>query len=425
MRGKVTIGDLVHCLLGTIRWRNPRWRRRRVNDQRRDLRQVSLSDEGRSALKERLERRFPGFPDEVKTYRWKEVTQVDLRTVKRMLTPGETVRRASVVTVFANLDIPFDQSAHLAATIAAAPPDVSEEPAPAFQQPGVADSAAPGPLVDLSPGEKAPETLRRSRGKPGLAAMALGAIALVAIVGGALLYATHRRPQAGPSPTALEIQRHAPQRWMIAYDDFTRDSVLDSAQWSVAGPALSNSLARLDTPPDAIVAPRIGFDPDAGLAMTSPSGNMQQTGIESVQSFSAPFTVTVEAMAVQTHASSMEVAIADPAGKSGIAVIGSQGAGEQDTGFLYAAPAGAGHWAVQGRLSPMAPDDQLWYTLAIRVAASGAATVAVSSGGHIVGQASRAVGKGPFRVVLGQGASQQQPPGPNQVYWLAFQAIHG
>ena len=143
-----------------------------------------------------------------------------------------------------------------------------------------------------------------------------------------------------------------------------------------------------------------------------------------MQTFTPPFTVTAECMATVINAHALCLSIADGTGSSGIGVVGGQGITDLDTGFVYSSPQG-GSWDIQGRLSPIPPETEVWYTLAIRVDAAGNATVAASSGGHILGQSSQQVGTGPFYVVLGQSSTAQPKPGLNQAYWLAMQVIHG
>jgi hypothetical protein len=319
-----------------------------------------------------------------------------MRTVKRMLTPGEPVRNASVTAVFSDLGVDFDDDAYL----------------------GIASHPAPQQIRD-----EAPRTTRPTARKLLIPGVVIAIVVLCAFL--IAVKNIHRSEgiwSIGPSRKADP----KPDRWMVLYDDFTRDSTLDPGQWTVNGPAISNSLVNFESARATIVSPQLSFDPQSGLGISGIDANNQHEGVQSVQSFAPPFTITAEGMTENAHAESMELAIVNDSGASGISLLGGQGNTDEDTGFVFASPSGpANAWSVAGRLSPIPPDDEVWYTLAIRVDASGNATVAASSDGHILGQATQHVGTGPFHVVLGQSSTGQQPAGPNQAYWLAFQVIHG
>jgi hypothetical protein len=362
---------------------------------------VCLSDEGRAALGRGLASHFPGFPDDVKSYRWKQVTQVDFRTVKRMLTPGEAVRHASVLTVFSDLGVAFDSDAYLG------PPAADERP----QAAPVATAAKP-----------AEETSARFSWRLIIPALIMAVVAIAAV-----LFALKSSRQtswstADPNYLLSQKTKPKPERWMVFYDDFTRDTTLDPHEWTVNGPAVTASLIAHA----AVVAPQIAFDPNDGLCVSGVDGNNQKAGIQTVQSFEPPFTATAECMVAQANAGALGLSITNASGSSGVGIIGGQGTTDDDTGFVYTSPQDPGGlWGLSGRLSPIPPDSEVSYTLAIRVDGRGNATVAASSGGHILGQATQYAGPGPYYVVIGQSAAGQQNPGPNRACWLALQVIHG
>ena len=400
-----------------------------MSDQKRDLRQVCLSAAGRSALDRGLKARFPSFPNDIKAYRWKEVTQVDLRTVRRMLTPGEHVRNASVIAVFADLGVEFDHEQYLGSS------DDGGETAPAL---GDQDPAPPG--ADSPPPFSQPEPESARGGSDGESRPAVqrlrpvaiwgiaGALAFVVLAVVAALVVVRVIGQARRNTNAVPVQMETPatERRIVFYDDFTRDTELDSKLWIVNGSALAGSFANLGAVRSTLIAPHLAFDPQSGLGMSGIDGEHQQLGVETVQSFEPPFTVTSEGVAAETHSDSLEVAIVRDDGGSGIGIMGGEGALEADEGFVYVGPQATSKvWSQHGRLSPIPPEDLVSYEMVVRVEKGGKATVAVSSNDHLIGEATEFVGKGPFHVVLGQGSTTQQQPGPNQSYWLASQVIHG
>lgn len=402
-----------------------------MNGEKQDLRQVCLSEEARQALTDAIKSRLPSFPDAIRPYQWEAITQVDIRTVRRMLTAGTPVRSASVLAVFADFHLDFDRERHLQAGSApeteprdAAEPDQQAEPFRVATAIAEHDAAmAPhaegvGPLIPARP---------RS---PWIAGMAAAAVIVLAVAAVIVIMSIAHRHDHRISPENAAVTRSEESlavRSMVMYDDFTRESDLDPKHWAANGQAVSDSLGHILGTQASLVTPDLVLDSQGGLGMTGVGDNNQQMGIQTQQAFSPPFTVTTEALATQLHADPLELAIVSGDGGSGIGIIGGQGVSDADTGFLYASAQGSrsAPWAIRGHLSPIAPDESVWYTLAIQVDARGMATVAASSDGHILGQATGQVGPGPFYVTLGQGAGAQQPAGPNQAYWQAFQVIHG
>jgi hypothetical protein len=193
---------------------------------------------------------------------------------------------------------------------------------------------------------------------------------------------------------------------------------LDDAIWTVNGRAARAALANMCAPRARVIPPTLSFSPTLGLGMTGIAGTYQQTGIQSIRTFSPPFTVSATVMATTIGASAFALVITDATGGKGVVLDGSQGANDVFTGLYYQSPNGPGtHWELRGKLSPpRAPSPYVWYRLVVSVDPDGNAIVAAGPDGAEMQQGRLPVGPGPFYVILSQGAGAHDG-GQNQAYW--------
>ena len=224
----------------------------------------------------------------------------------------------------------------------------------------------------------------------------------------------------GPS-TPLSIQ-------VTTVENFTSEKSL-SANWIVNGPAavaevgyIAANTGTSPPTPASIITPTITFS-SMGLGIGTPSGSYQGGGIQSVSSFTGPFTVTATGIATSINAGVLQLAISTQNGGEGVEVGGSQSA--CCTPFTYQVSSGPGtHWASSSlSSSPLALNQP--YTFTISDAMSGAATVSVSSDGTTLGQATTSVGTGPFYVILSQAAGAYSSGNPSQAYWSSIEITEG
>ncbi len=214
----------------------------------------------------------------------------------------------------------------------------------------------------------------------------------------------------------------APPAQALLFDYFTGDSSLNSMLFAINGSAATAALTNFDANPTAtIVTPSVTFSPSLGLGIGARAGRYQQGGIQSVQAFTPPFTVTAQGSASSIDAGVLQLAISTQDGGTGVGLDGGIGGLAATTGFNYTSPSGAGtHWDEKGQLSAAAPTLNQYYTLAIRVDASGAATASVSTGGSRLGAATISVGSGPFYVVLSEGSGAFSSGNGNQANWSSM-----
>lgn len=214
---------------------------------------------------------------------------------------------------------------------------------------------------------------------------------------------------------------------VLLADTFTQDSSLNASEFVVNGSVAVAALTNYDQSPTAtIVSPNITFSPTLGLGIDGVSGQYKQAGVQSVESFTAPFTVTATGVATSIDASVLQLGISTQDGGAGVSIAGGQEGLPTNTGFVYTSPSGAGtHWTDVGQLSSTVPTLNVPYTYTISVDASGTATVTVSSEGTTIGQGSTFVGTGPFYIVLSSGSGYFTSGNTNQAYWSSIQVTTG
>lgn len=231
--------------------------------------------------------------------------------------------------------------------------------------------------------------------------------------------AQHSPSAGGSQPTASPTATASASTLLV--DDFTKDSSLNTALWIADGPVATAVIANFDSPPAQVVQPILTFSQRTGMDMQGVTGCYEQTGIQSIQSFRPPFTLTTSVIPIEIDAAPMQVIITDASGGNGLNGGGGRGGIPEYTGFAFSAPSGAGsNWTQREKFSNQAPTAGTRYTFTISVDASGQATMKVSSGAGVIGQGTWNVGQGPFYVILDQGDGAHCPV-PLQADWLSIQ----
>jgi hypothetical protein len=201
-------------------------------------------------------------------------------------------------------------------------------------------------------------------------------------------------------------------------DNFTQDSSLNSSLFAVNGPVASDVIGNIYTA--QIITPTITFSPSLGLGISTPVFSSDQgNGIQTVQSFTAPFIAT--ATAVETAPTNFVFAISSASGATGIDINGGLFNGLCNP--PVSPPCFTDHLAPSfqpptGGILVSGGPQSVPFTFSIGVDASGNATASVSSGGTLLGQATVSVGSGPFYVVFGQGSGEVATQG--QTYWSSL-----
>ena len=171
--------------------------------------------------------------------------------------------------------------------------------------------------------------------------------------------------------------------------------------WTTNSDLLNMLAQQSSNPPGTFVTPIIGYG-QSGLQMGGTSQDYQFTGMQSVRSFSAPFTLSVYAVPVQGNGNPVNIFLVKGDLSQYLAVS------------VNFSPTYDGIWANATNLDPLTslgeqfgppilPAYNTLYQFTITVDSSGMATVTVISEGNMLGTlSSLPTGTGPFYIVLGQ-----------------------
>ncbi|MGP8057654.1 MAG: carboxypeptidase-like regulatory domain-containing protein [Nitrososphaerales archaeon] len=168
--------------------------------------------------------------------------------------------------------------------------------------------------------------------------------------------------------------------------------------------------------------------------------------IQSIESFTPPFTATAVVEGTVSRGHTFGFAIASTNASSGVAIIGNLNStdcsslgncGDPATCGISANPTTTpsnqcyygifarianegGHWKKVDPKLDLTPSVGVYYTLQISVDASGSAQYSLSQGGHVINESTAQVGSGPFYITIEQGEGAPVPGhGPNQAYWMS------
>lgn len=210
----------------------------------------------------------------------------------------------------------------------------------------------------------------------------------------------------GPWANGLAFEREASASSLTA----------NFALWTTSSPFLTSLAEASSSPPASFVAPSLGFN-QLGLSMSGPTQGYQTTGMQSLSTFSAPFTATILVTATEGTANPFEVFLAN-AGLTQFLTVTANVSTTYD-----------GMWATATNISqlwqlgeqfepPITPAFNTLYRIIIAVDTQGAATVTVeNSSGTVLGTVSSLQpGTGPFYLVLGQRIGNA-PTGPQGASW--------
>lgn len=207
----------------------------------------------------------------------------------------------------------------------------------------------------------------------------------------------------GQSPSALLV------------DNFTQNHRLNTALWTDN----SNFLNALATGfSSSFITPQLSFSP-LGMKMTGISQDGQLTGVQSLKTFTAPFTVVTYATPTRGEANPFVIFLASADFTQYLALSANMNPAYD--GFWAVAPNIGSLWTSLGEQfsPPIHPQYNRTYTIVLSVDAAGSATVKVESYGTVLGTLSnpRTGGTGPFYLVLGQRIGLVAPTGSQVAYW--------
>ena len=243
-----------------------------------------------------------------------------------------------------------------------------------------------------------------------------------------------------PSPTRAESGASAAP---ALHDDFTHDTSLNASLWQINGTV--GAVYGLDDVglQNILLAPT--FSP-LGMEIAQVNTSYTTGTIQSIESFTPPFTATAVVEGTVSRGHTFGFAIASTNASTGVAIIGNLNStdcsslgncGDPATCGISANPtttpsnqcyygifariaSEGGKWKKVDPKLDLTPSMGVYYTLQISVDASGSAQYSVSQGGHVINESTAQVGNGPFYIIIEQGEGAPVPGhGPNQAYWLS------
>jgi len=195
-------------------------------------------------------------------------------------------------------------------------------------------------------------------------------------------------------------------------DNFTKDTSLNTSLWTTSSPTLKDvSVITLGASTNAFVAPQITFSTQ-GMTLAGVSGGFQATGIQSVATFSPPFTVQATVSIVEAHG--------DPTVPAALFIgnvnllssyIGIQ---FSDTGISAVSNVAIGNPTLANQAI-----NGTTYSFSIAVTAEGVGTVTLyNAAGTTLGSVGNiAFGSGPFYCILAQYEGDAGVVGADQALW--------
>jgi hypothetical protein len=229
----------------------------------------------------------------------------------------------------------------------------------------------------------------------------------------------------------------------LLHDNFTQDTELNTTLWQINGSV--GAVYGLDDVgiQNILLAPTFS---SLGMEIAQVNTSFTTGTIQSIESFTPPFTATAVVEGTVSRGHTFGFAIASTNASSGVAIIGNLNStdcsslgncGDPATCGISANPtvtpsgqcyygifariaSGGGKWEKVEPKLDLTPSLVVYYTLKISVDAAGSAQYSVSQGGQVINESTAQIGSGPFYIIIEQGEGAPVPgPGPNQAYWAS------
>lgn len=234
----------------------------------------------------------------------------------------------------------------------------------------------------------------------------------------------------------------------LLFDDFTHDTSLNAGLWQANGTV--GSVFGPDECGPCELIPLVPTFSSAGMEIAQANGKFEVGTIQSIESFTPPFTANAVVEGTVSNGHTFGFAISSANASSGVLIYGNLNPtncshlGDCSDPTVCGTPAnsaippnqcyygidaktgqGGGSWAGKMKLYPT-PSVNISYMLQISVDASGSAQFSVSQGGQVLGQSTAQIGTGPFYIIIEQAeGAPVASPGPNQAYWMSVGLTSG
>lgn len=204
------------------------------------------------------------------------------------------------------------------------------------------------------------------------------------------------------SVVALTSNRAAAQGSTLLVDNFTQDSSLKTKLWTKSSSFLDALAAASSSPPASFVKPQLSFSRSSGMKMSGPTEDYQTTGVQSVKTFTPPFTVVAYVTPTQGTADIFEIFLANSDLNQFLTVTADV---NPTYDGMWADAPDFGLWQLGDQFSPsIAPALNTTYQVTVKVDAEGTGLAIVEDlAGTVLSTVSGLQpGVGPFYLVLGQ-----------------------
>jgi hypothetical protein len=216
---------------------------------------------------------------------------------------------------------------------------------------------------------------------------------------------------------ALVLASGSPAEGQL-YDNFTTDSSLNNSLWQVNGSVATNFGENLSSPPNSIVTPDLTFSPATGMQFSGINSTYEEAFIQSIQSFSEPFTLQATVTGIESDGNPFVLGISNADNSQNVEIAGDLN--PANDGY-YAIWEGTSNGQALGTKLVDNPAVDITYTLQILLDQSGMATLSVYLSDSLLGSTTDSVGAGPFYVVLGSWEGLPYTVGANVADWDSIQ----
>jgi hypothetical protein len=206
-------------------------------------------------------------------------------------------------------------------------------------------------------------------------------------------------------------------------DNFTADPNLNTALWTTQSSFLSALNGAVSSSGSTLLPPTLSFG-SAGMQMTGVTGTDQFAAIQSLATFTPPFTVTTTVMGTESYGNAFAIYLVNSDISQWFDILGDliPQTGYQNIwinwtdsgvslGNLYSGTPGSN--VLYGN-----PSLDVFYTFQISVGTDGNASVVLMANGvSLASRSGLSVGNGLFYLVLGQKEGLPYQPGPLAAIW--------
>jgi hypothetical protein len=193
-------------------------------------------------------------------------------------------------------------------------------------------------------------------------------------------------------------------------------------QWTSSSQFMDNLAAATSSPSGTFVFPRTIFAGLKGLQMSGLTNDFTLTGLQSLTTFCAPLTATIQVTPIQGTANPFAIYLASADLSQYLTVHANVDPVYE--GFWANAPNVNELYNLGEQFSPnFVPQMKTQYKVVIQIDPSGVGTVKIYSGDTLLGTLTDLQsGTGPFNLVIGQRIGLPEQTGPQVADWLSVVA---